>query len=241
MPIVSNSSPLIWLSKIGKISLLEHLFGEVVIPEEVYKEVDERGLNEGLSDALILKECVNQGWIKVSKLDERNIDLCRRIMEHAAEIHLGETQAILLAREINSLILMDESCGRAFAETWGLKVRGTVYLILKALREGLLNKDEAKEAVSSMINKGLRIEPKLLTRILKEIERFVPSNTPDNYSRTEVDPSYSEQNRSGHRHPRPDRHQRPSHHRRPLRYRPQHPASAPTQASETKPPSTTPR
>lgn len=180
MPIVSNSSPLIWLSKIGKISLLKHLYGEVLIPEEVYKEVVERGLKEGFSDALIVKECVNQGWIKVTRLDEREIDLCRRIMEHAAEIHLGETQAILLARELNTLLLMDESCGRAFAEAWGLKVRGTLYVILKALRERRLNKDEAKETVSSMINKGFRIEPKLLTRILKEIENFVPSQTPKN-------------------------------------------------------------
>jgi len=168
-----------WLSKIGKLSLLKHLYGEVIIPEEVYKEVVERGLKEGFSDALIAKECVNQGWIKVSTLNKREVDLCRRIMEHAAEIHLGETQAILLASELNTLLLMDESCGRAFAETWGLKVRGTLCMILKALREGLLNKDETKEAVSSMINKGFRIEPKLLTRILKEIENFVPSNTPN--------------------------------------------------------------
>ena len=172
MPIVSNSSPLIWLSKTGKISLLKHLFGEVIIPEEVYAEVVERGIKEGFGDALIVKECVNQGWMKVSRLSERDLKLSRRIMEHASEIHKGEAQAILLAREANALLLMDESCGRAFAETWGIKVRGTIYVIYKALREGLLNRDEAKEVVSSMINKGFRIEPKLLTRILKQIDNF---------------------------------------------------------------------
>ena len=178
MPMGSNSRPLIWLSDMGKLSLLKRLHGEVIIQKEVYKEVVERGLKEGFSDALIVKECVNQGWIKVSTLNKREFDLCRRTMEHAAEVHLGETQAILLASELNTLLLMDESCGRAFAETWGLKVRGTLNVILRALREGSLNKDEAKEAVSSMINRGFRIEPKLLTRILKEIENFVPSNTP---------------------------------------------------------------
>lgn len=172
MPIVSNSSPLIWLSKTGKISLLKHLFGEVIIPEEVYAEVVERGIKEGFGDALIVKECVNQGWMKVSRLSERDLKLSRRIMEHASEIHKGEAHAILLAREANALLLMDESCGRAFAETWGIKVRGTIYVIYKALREGLLNRDEAKEVVSSMINKGFRIEPKLLTRILKQIDNF---------------------------------------------------------------------
>ena len=52
MPIVSNTSPLIWLSKIGKITLLKKLFDEVIIPKEVYKEAVERGLQEGFSDVL---------------------------------------------------------------------------------------------------------------------------------------------------------------------------------------------
>jgi len=172
LPIISNTSPLIWLSKIGKIALLKKLYGEVTIPEEVYKEAIERGLEERFSDALVLKEGVDQGWIKVSKLNERMIKLCQKIMEHAFEIHLGEAQAIILARETRSPLLMDESSGRAFAETWGLKVKGTLYVIMKALREEILNKDEAKEAVLQLISKGFRIEPKLLARILKEIESF---------------------------------------------------------------------
>jgi len=174
LPTVSNTSPLIWLSKIGKLNLLRKLYSEVLIPEEVYREAVERGLEEGFSDALVIKECVNQGWIRIARLNERMIELCQRIMEHAFEIHLGESQAIVLARESNSLLLMDESSGRALAETFGLRVRGTLYVIVKALREGLLDKREAKEATLQLISKGFRIEPKLLARILREIESFTP-------------------------------------------------------------------
>ncbi|MEM3726311.1 MAG: DUF3368 domain-containing protein [Candidatus Bathyarchaeia archaeon] len=172
MPIVSNTSPLIWLSKIGKITLLKELFGEVIIPQEVYIEAVEKGLQEGFSDALAIKERIEQGWIKISKLNEREVKLCEKIMEHAFEIHLGEAQAIILARKTNTLLLMDESSGRAFAETLGLKVKGALYVIMKALREELLNKDEAKEIVLRLVSKGFRIEPKLLAKILSEIEKF---------------------------------------------------------------------
>jgi len=172
LPIVSNTSPLIWLSKVGKIILLKKLFSEVIIPEEVYGEAVEKGLKEGFSDALAVRECIEQGWIKISKLNERDIKLCEKIVEHAFEIHLGEAQAIILARKINVLLLMDESSGRAFAETLGLKVKGTLYVIMKALREELLDKAEAKETVLELVSKGFRIEPKLLARILSEIERF---------------------------------------------------------------------
>jgi hypothetical protein len=170
LPVVSNTSPLIWLSKVGRIILLKKLFGEVIIPEEVYREVVEKGLKEGFSDALAIKGCIEQGWIKISKLNESEVKLCEKMMEHAFEIHLGEAQAIILARRINTLLLMDESSGRAFAETLGLKVKGTLYTIMKALRGKLLDRTEAKEMVLALVGKGFRIEPKLLARILREIE-----------------------------------------------------------------------
>ena len=177
MPVVSNTSPLIWLSKVGKIHLLKVLYGEVVIPEEVYREAVERGLQEGFSDALVIKEGVDEGWIKISGLSESGDLLCQKIMEHALEIHLGEVQAIILAREANMLLLMDESSGRAFAEAWGLEVRGTIHVILRALREELLSKNEVREAVLQLIDKGFRIEPRLLARVLREIEGFVPRHS----------------------------------------------------------------
>jgi len=145
-----------------------------MIPEEVCREVVEKGLEEGLSDALVIKEGVGEGWIKVSKLNEKEVELCRRIVEHTSEIHLGEAQAIILARGKDALLLMDESSGRAFAETWGLRVRGTLYVLLRALREGMLGKEEAREVVLELVEKGFRIDPKLLARILKEIEGFTP-------------------------------------------------------------------
>jgi len=170
LPIVSNTSPLIWLSKIGKITLLKRLFGEVIIPKEVYKEAVERGLQEGFSDALAIEECVDQGWIKVWELDEREIELSQKLAEQAFEIHFREAQAIILARKINALLLMDESSGRALAEALGLKVKGTLYVVMKATREKLLKRAKAKEIVLTLVNKGFRIEPKLLARILREIE-----------------------------------------------------------------------
>jgi hypothetical protein len=176
LPIVSNTSPLIWLSKVGRITLLQKLFGEVIIPEEVYREAVEKGLKEGFSDALAIKECIEQGWIKISKLSEREIRLCEKMMEHAFEIHLGEAQAIILARKASVLLLMNESSGRAFAETLGLKVKGTLYVIMKALREELLDKAEAKEIVLALVSKGFRIEPKLLARILREIDMHMPKH-----------------------------------------------------------------
>lgn len=172
MPVVCDSSPLIWLTKTGNISLLKQIYETVYMPEEVYNEVVNNGLKEGYSDALVIKEQVNNGWIKVKKLDEHDTESCSLITENAPEVHLGEIQAILLARSMNLDLLMDESCGRAFAKTWGLKVHGTLYVVLKSLREAILNQDDAKETIYGMVEKGFRIEPRLVTRVLREIEHY---------------------------------------------------------------------
>ena len=41
MIVVSDSGPLIALSRLGMLPILQELFGEIVIPEEVRKEVVE--------------------------------------------------------------------------------------------------------------------------------------------------------------------------------------------------------
>ncbi len=169
---VSNNSPLIWLSKIGNLSLLKKLFDEILVPEEVYKEAVEKGLEEGFVDALVIKEAFDQGWIKVAPLCGDEIALCQKIMKHALEIHKGEVQAIVLARKLglDVLLLIDESSARAFAETWGLRVKGVLYVIMRALRCQLIDDAEAKKMVLTLVRKGFRIEPRLLARIIGEID-----------------------------------------------------------------------
>ena len=120
MTTVSDASPLIWLSKAGKILLLKELFGEIIVPSEIYREAVENGLAEGFGDALAIKECFDEGWIKISKLTEGEMALCHKILDLTSEVHLGEVQAIILARMMKALLLMDESSGRSFAQTWGL-------------------------------------------------------------------------------------------------------------------------
>jgi len=174
LPTVSDSSPLIWISKIGKLPILKSLFHEILIPQEVYNEAVKRGLEEKFSDALVIREGIELGWIRIMQLEEQEFTVCQKIAEDAFEMHVGEAQAIVLARKIgkDALLLMDESSGRAFAEALGLKVRGVLYVVMTALRAELLDKLEAKELVLTLVNKGFRIEPRLLARIIREIDNY---------------------------------------------------------------------
>lgn len=68
MIVVSNSTPLISLSKIGKISLLQEIFGKVFIPDAVYNEVVVHGKRRSgwdLPDFIEAKHLTNMMAVQV--------------------------------------------------------------------------------------------------------------------------------------------------------------------------------
>lgn len=105
MPAVSNSTPLIVLSKIGKLELLKEYFTEIYIPRAVYSEVVLEG--KGLSGS---KEVEKAQWIRVEEITN---DLAARTL--AIHLGAGEAEAIVLAEEKDMLLLIDDGDGRKTA------------------------------------------------------------------------------------------------------------------------------
>ena len=65
MKVVSNAGPLITLGKLGQLSMLLTLYGDILIPREVYNEVVINGLRLGADDAPAVDFLVQQGDIRV--------------------------------------------------------------------------------------------------------------------------------------------------------------------------------
>ncbi len=75
--VISNSSPLIHLSKIGYLGLLKDYFQRIVVPEAVYKECIVEGKNVSLKDTL--RKLMKTGfWI--------NKRLIQELLKFAGEI-----------------------------------------------------------------------------------------------------------------------------------------------------------
>ena len=68
MVVISNSSPLINLSIIGRLNLLERKFSEIIIPEAVWREVVVDGVGKPGT-----KEVEQAGWIKVHDVKDREL------------------------------------------------------------------------------------------------------------------------------------------------------------------------
>ncbi len=149
--IVSNSTPLICLARLNRLHLLKEFFVEVCIPEEVYREVVTRGKEEKCPDAILVEEAVKEGWVIVKKAVEM-----KRLEEYG--IDKGEVEAISLALNLKcSEILVDQSHARFVAEVMGLVPKGTIFVLLKALRNGIFNFDDYLKDLETLVKTGFRM------------------------------------------------------------------------------------
>lgn len=166
--IISNSTPLIYLAKIGKLNLLKTLFKEIIIPKEVYEEVVVEGKNKKYFDALRIEKAVKEGWIKVKK-----IVLDNEVKSLAPEIEIGEVSLISLAKKLKpNLILIDDASARTITESFGFKVKGTLYVLLRAYKKKLINKKEVKDLINKLIFSGFRISQEIYIQVLSEIGKY---------------------------------------------------------------------
>lgn len=165
--IVSNSSPLIYLAKLKKLMLLKILFKEAVIPQEVYNEVVVLGKEGKFVDAVAVERAKAEGWLRVEK-STRN----KKYRSLVEEIDVGEVAAILLAKKLSAnLLLMDDASARTIAESFGLRVKGTIFVLLTAYKKKLLKKEEVKRLMVLLVAEGFRISQELYAQVLEEIAK----------------------------------------------------------------------
>jgi predicted nucleic acid-binding protein len=130
MIVVANASPLIHLSAAQRLDVLRMLFGEVFIPCEVYSEVVLKGAGRPGS-----QEVASANWIRVCHVKN---EIAVRVFQ-VGGLGKGEAECIVLAQEIRAdWTILDDRLARLQAEAMGLKVVGTVGVLLMASERGSL-------------------------------------------------------------------------------------------------------
>ena len=150
--VVSNTSPLNYLVLINQIDLLRRLYGRVVIPASALDE-----LRAPETPAVVRTWATDlQEWVEVSAAPPADAGLSR--------LHAGERDAISLALAVDAgALLMDERHGRQEAESRGLKVIGTLGVLVAAHERGLV---DLLAAIDSLRQTTFHINPKLLASIV---------------------------------------------------------------------------
>ena len=130
MPAISDSSPLILYSRIGRLEILRAIFFEILIPPAVHDEIVRAG--SGRHGAV---EVSAAPWIRVCP-----ITLQERVAALSAALGRGEAEAIALAAELGGQLplLLDDNAGRRIARGRGLGVLGSARVLVLAKQRGLI-------------------------------------------------------------------------------------------------------
>jgi predicted nucleic acid-binding protein len=145
MTVVTDSGPLIVLAKTSHLHLLPILYSEVIMPPAVYHEVVIVGQTRGYSDADAIQAFFDsRGW-QPSEPPRMPPELTGE-----ARLGKGEREAIALAQQHQSPLLVDEVYARSVAARMGIETIGSLGILVEAYRKGHLTPEVLGELLQTI-------------------------------------------------------------------------------------------
>jgi len=150
--VVPDAGPLIYLAGSGHLDLLRDLYAEAVVPRVVYDEVTIAG--RGMVGADEVRAAT---WLRVeeSAPDPTLLDI----------LDEGEASAIPLAERLGAHLLVDDMDARKVARARGLRVVGTLGVLLAAKRKELLPR--VRPVIEHMEGLGMFVSGALRDEVLR--------------------------------------------------------------------------
>lgn len=156
--VISDTSPLQYLFQTGLLDVLKMLYGKITIPEAVADE-----LEVGRLRAIYLPEISSIDWITITR------PRGQRLLPLAPDLGSGEREAIALAVETeDSLLILDDALARRHARLLGVKMTGTLGILLKAKQKGYLQRIDT--VLDHLEELGFHLDAKTRSVVLKLAE-----------------------------------------------------------------------
>jgi predicted nucleic acid-binding protein len=168
-PLVFNSAPLIYLTKVGLSGVFEGLQGEKLTSPEVKREVVDEGKRKGVPDAIVLDKLFANGVFKVCQPSDRKF--LARLLETRG-FHLADAEVLALTRERAGIAVIDDEVARKTAKVYGVDYVGSPYVLMRAVCEGLISKAKAKQAVNDMVSAGWRCNVESYAKTMEVLDRL---------------------------------------------------------------------
>jgi predicted nucleic acid-binding protein len=154
MIIVCDSSPLFALAICDKLDLLDKLYDKILLPLTVFRE----STVTGKPYAEMIRVWGQDKVVEIT--DDKLFQALHFVLD------AGEAEAVTLYKEKSAdALLIDEQKGRKIAEYYNINIIGTLGILLKAKREGILT--EIAPSVLLLRQSKIRISNKLYDSILE--------------------------------------------------------------------------
>lgn len=162
MIVISDTTPIISLMKANSLDLLKRLYGIVLIPKAVYRELTENTVFA--KEAEIIKEIDFLTVVAVE--NEKSVSVLRNV----TGLDAGESEALIMYDEQKAdLLLMDEHKGRSVAKQLNVRHIGTVGVLLLAYDKEMMRREDVKNCLDTMLANNIRMDRKLCNVVMEHI------------------------------------------------------------------------
>lgn len=108
-----------------------------------------------------IQNALRHGWIEIAKSNESEAAIYIK-----DGLGRGESEAIALAKRTNAMLLIDEHAGRTIAHRMGLRIVGTVGILVAARHRGFI--PEIRSVLDELVDKNIRLGKPLIGKALRE-------------------------------------------------------------------------
>lgn len=136
----------------GSINVIKTLYwNKSYITDFVYAE-NMKGFLKGYNELIMIREAVRDGWLKETSLRSREEKTLFETL--SVSIGFGEASCIAIAKTRGFVFACDDKAARREANLLGVKLTGTIGILIKAIRKKIINNKEADKILESMVNFG---------------------------------------------------------------------------------------
>ncbi|MBA7558381.1 hypothetical protein ES705_51181 [subsurface metagenome] len=152
--VIADTGALISLGHVGKVGLIESIFGDFYIAGAVWEELQNYDNPE--FDRNILQD-LKKHVVNIKSRNHLSV-----VMDY------GESESVILYDKLGAdYLLIDDNKARIIAESLDVKCIGSIGLLIKSKQKGLLK--ELKPIFENWVENGRYFSKKLLNNILKEL------------------------------------------------------------------------
>jgi predicted nucleic acid-binding protein len=153
--VVCNTSPLQYLHQTGLLPLLPALYGRILVPPAVATEID-----AGRARGVDLPVLSRLPWLSVQPVR------APAILPAVTDLGAGEREVLAMVTEIDgALAILDDGLARRYAGILGVKFTGTVGILVRAKRDGLL--PAVRPVLDQLAVLRFRLDPSTRAGILR--------------------------------------------------------------------------
>ena len=163
--IVADASPLIALAKLGRLTLLRDLYGEVLIGSTFEAETITAGKAVRALGVEQIEAAVAIGWLRITRLSTKEDGLMQRFMAYS-RLDRGEAESIALADARGLPLIVDDKEARAVAAVNSVAHVGTAGVLLEACLQRHLDLGEL-EATLRDLTEILWLSPAVVAEVLR--------------------------------------------------------------------------